>query len=234
MRPAPPASRLPRADRYATPERLRPELALLVFAASFAVFQHVPSFAGGAADYVDLVTPFAVAGATSLVLLSLRAAPAAIALALVAGILYVDGHGIHLAANSIGHETLAGEAEDVTHFWDEVFGHIEWHTGWMLLIVAVGVAEALSGARRTAWPPSRSIAVATTAILGFTLFTSTVEGGTWWLAAATAAVVLVWAARARRPLLVTLAGAFATSSLLMIVWAIWQRGMPQFSDLGWL
>src|ERR671923_688901 len=116
--------------------------ALLAFAGAVLVFHHLPSLAGETAgDRMDLVTPFAVVGAAALVLG--RSAPrVALVVAILAAITYVDGHGIHLAANSIGHEELAGEAEDVTHFWDETFGHIEWHLGWMLLIAAIGAAEA--------------------------------------------------------------------------------------------
>ena len=218
------------------PERgpLTPEAAFFAFAVSFAVFQHVPSFAGGAGDFVDLVTPFAVVGTAALVLGSLRAAPAAIGLALLAGVLYVDGHGIHLAANSIGNETgLSGDAEDVAHFWDETFGHIEWHLGWMLLVGAIAVAEALGRGPRGR-PRPYALAGATVAVLGFTLFTSTVEGHTWWLALGAAPVFLAWAWQAPRPLVVTAAGAFALASLLMAGWAIWQGGMPEFSDVGWL
>jgi hypothetical protein len=153
---------------------------------------------------------------------------------LLAGVLYVDGHGIHLAANSIGHEELTGDAEDVTHFWDETFGHIEWHLGWMLLIAAVGAAEALGRAQRGLRPRSPLLAGAAILLLGVTLFTSTVEGGTWWLALLATAVLVAWTARAPRPLLATVAGAFVLASLLMAGWAIWQGGMPQFSEVGWL
>jgi hypothetical protein len=213
---------------------LNPEAAFLAFAASFAVFQHVPSFAGDAGDFVDLVTPFAVVGTAALVLASLRAAPAAVAFALLAGVLYVDGHGIHLAANSIGNETgLAGDAEDVAHFWDETFGHIEWHLGWILLVGAIALAEAL-GRGPQGRPRSYALAGATVAVLGFTLFTSTVEGRTWWLVLGATPLFLAWAVRAPRPLIVTAAGAFGLSSLLMAGWAIWQGGMPEFSDVGWL
>jgi hypothetical protein len=214
--------------------RVTPEWALVAFAAAFAVFQHVPSAFGDAGDYVDLATPFAVVGTTALALASLRAAPAALALALLAGVLYIDGHGIHLAANSIGHEELTGEAEDVTHFWDETFGHFWWHLGWMLLIGAIGAAEAFGRAARGVRPRSVWAAGATILLLGVTLFTSTVEGGTWWLALGAAAVIVVWAALAPRPLLATLAGAFLLAALLIAIWAIWQGGMPQFSEVGWL
>jgi hypothetical protein len=214
---------------------LRPDVAFLLFAASFAVFQHVPSFAGGAGDWIDLLTPFAVVAATTLVLVSLRARPWAIALALLAGVLYVDGHGIHLAANSIGNEGVEGSpGEDITHFWDETFGHIEWHVGWMLLVLAIVLAEALAPGPRGWRPRSWPVGVATVLVLGATLFTSTVEGHTWWLMLATAGVLVVWLLLAPRPLLATATGAYLLAAVLVAGWAIWQGGVKEFSEVGWL
>ncbi len=215
-------------------EQLRPEVALLAFSAAVFVFHHLPANAGeSAGDWIDLVTPFAVIAATATALVSLRAAPAAVVLALVGAVLYVDGHGIHLAANSIGRETLTGDAKDVTHFWDETFGHIEWHLGWITLAAAVAFAEALSDRGRQLRPLSYPLAGATIVLLGFTLFTSTVEGGTWWLELGATLVFVVWAIRAPRPLLMTSTAAFALAALLIGVWAIWHGGVPEFSDVGW-
>ena len=214
--------------------RVRPQVAFLAFAASFAVFQHVPSVAGPAGDWIDLLTPFAVVGTGALVLASLGTAPAAIMLALVAGVVYVDGHGIHLAANSIrNEEALSGAAADVAYFWDEQFGHVYWHAGWMLLLGAVVLGEALAGAARGR-PRSAWFAGIAAALLGATLFTSTVEGHTWWLALAATPVFVVWAWRAPRPLVVTTAGAFALAAVCMGIWAVWHGGMPEFSELGWI
>ena len=42
----------------------------------------------------------------------------------------------------------------------------------------------------------------TVALLGFTFFTSTVEGGTWYLFLPATVPFVVWAARTRRPLIV--------------------------------
>lgn len=212
----------------------RPEVGFLLFAASFAIFQHVPSFAGPVAEWIDHVTPLAVIGTAALVLAALRAPPAAIVLALVAGVIYVDGHGIHLSANAIGHEELTGDVEDVVHFWDEVWGHIWWHLGWVLLVAAIPLAEALRGGPRRWRPPSPLLAGAAVVLLGGTLFTSGIEGGTWWLVAAAAPFFVAWAVRTPRPLLVTAAGAFALAGLLMAIWAIWHGGMPQFSEVGLL
>ena len=208
---------------------VRPERALLGFAAFVFVFHHLPSATGDAGDWIDLATPFAVVGASALLLVTLRAALPALSLALLAALLYVDGHGIHLAANSIAGESPIGEAEDKAHFWDERFGHIEWHLGWMGLIGAICLAD-----RARPIPLGTRMQAAIALLLGVTLFTNTVEGGTWWLELAAAGVFAAWAALERRPLLVTTAAAFAVGAALIGVWAAWQGGVPQFSEAGLL
>jgi hypothetical protein len=203
--------------------------ALVAFAVAVALFHHLPSFAGDTAgDWVDLFTPFAVVGAAALVLWR-RVPTPALVVAIVGAILYVDGHGIHLAANSIRHEDLTGDAEDVAHFWDEDWGHIEWHLGLFVLIGAFCLAER--------WRPVRvdvRAGVLAALLLGWTFFTSTVEGGTWWLELAATAVFVPWAVLARRPLVATYAAAFALCALMIGVWAVWQGGVPQFSEVDLL
>jgi hypothetical protein len=207
--------------------RPNPARALLAFVASAFVFHHLPSATGDSGDWIDLATPFAVVGAAAVLLVALRAPPSALCVALIAALLYVDGHGIHLAANSIAGESPTGEAESTAHFWDERFGHIEWHLGWIGLIGAFCLADR---ARPVAL--GRRVQAGIALLLGFTLFTNTVEGGTWWLELAAAGFFAVWAALARRPLLVTTAAAFAVGTVLIGVWAIWQGGVPQFSEAG--
>lgn len=203
--------------------------ALLAVAAVFAVFHHVPSFAGETAgDWIDLVTPLAVVAASTS-LLGRHAPGYALAVAVVGAVLYVDGHGIHLAANSIGHEELSGEAEDVTHFWDETWGHLEWHLGWFLLIAGFCLAERARVVR-----VARAAGVTSALLLGATFFTSTVEGGTWWLELAATAVFVPWALVGRRPLLSTFAAAFGLAALAIGIWALWQGGVPQFSEVDLL
>jgi hypothetical protein len=201
---------------------------LLLFAVAVAVFHHVPSVAGDTAgDWIDLLSPFAVVGAAAGVLVAERARGVALAVAVVAAILYVDGHGIHLAANSIGHEDPTGDVERVTHFWDEEWGHFEWHLGLFGLLASFGLAAGPD-------PVSRGVAAAVVVLLGATFFTSTVEGGTWWLELVATAVFVPWALRLRRPVLTTCAGAFALAAVLIGVWAVWHGGVPEFSDVGWL
>jgi hypothetical protein len=209
--------------------RMNAGAALLAFAGAVFVFHHLPTLAGDTAgDWVDLFTPFAVIGASALVL-GRRVPAAALVVAIIGAILYVDGHGIHLAANSIGHEDLTGDAKDVTHFWDEEWGHGEWHLGLFVLLGAFCLAE-----RGRPVQVDRRLAVPVALLLGWTFFTSTVEGGTWWLELAATAVFVPWAIAARRPLLTACAGAFALCALLIGIWAVWHGGVPQFSEVGLL
>lgn len=211
---------------------LAPEWALLAFAASVFVFHHLPVFfGGGAGDAIDLLTPFAVIGSAAAVLLALGTHGGLLVLALAGGVLYIDGHGIHLAANAVAREDLAGAANDVAHFWDERLGHIEWHLGWLALLVAFCLAERAGGALRARPGPAGAMAAL---LLGFTFFTSTVEGGTWWLALGGATLLVPWGLITRRPLLSACAGALGLTAMLLGVWALWHLGMPQFSDLGWV
>jgi hypothetical protein len=204
-----------------------PERGLLVFAASVFVFHHLPTVAGNAGDWVDLATPFAVVGSAAVLLAAFRPRAATLCVAFLAALIYVDGHGIHLAANSIAEESPTGEAERVAHFWDEDFSHVEWHLGWIGLIGAFCLAERTSTRRLR-----RGVQLAAAILLGITLFTNTVEGGTWWLQLVAAAFFFAWAARERRPLLVTTAAAFLLASALTGAWAAWQGGVPEFSEEG--
>jgi hypothetical protein len=216
------------------PAALSPERGLLAFAGSVFVFHQLPTFAGdrgGAA--LDLLTPFAVIGSAAAVLFALGARGGVLVFALVAGILYVDGHGMHLSANSIANEDPVGGVEETVHFWDEEFSHVEAVLGWFGLVASFCLAEARRPGRAAASETrsSRVLAVAAV-VLGWTFFTSTVEGGTWWLALAATAVFVIWAVRARRPLLTSAAAAYALAALLIGIWAIWQGGVPQFTEAG--
>jgi hypothetical protein len=207
--------------------RLRTDRAFAAFAASFFVFHQIGTVLATSRQEaaVDVLTPFVVALATFAVLRSFGLPASAVALAVGAGVLYVHGHGIHLAANSIHNE---GIENDVVYFWDERFGHIEAVLGWFGLVAALCVAERDATERS---PLSAPWLAAGALVLGWTFFTSTVEGQTWWMQLPAAAAFAVWARRARRPLLSAAAGAFAVGALLIAVWAAWHGGVPEFSDL---
>jgi hypothetical protein len=199
---------------------------LLAFALAVFVAQQVPAFTGRTGTWIDLVTPFVVIGVAAW---ALHDAPnAARIVALVAAIAFVDGHGIHLSANDIHHyDVITGKAEDVRKFWDEHWGHIEWHLGLLGLLAAFALAD-----RRRTRPDRSELAAAL--LLGWTLFTNTVEGQDWFMTLGAAAVFAAWAiARPSRTLLAC-AAAVLLGAALIGTWATWHGGVPQFSELGWL
>ncbi len=206
---------------------MRRDRAFLGFAAVFFVFHQLPSilFTDRVEAAVDVLTPFAVTAATVAVMLALGAPRGAVLAAVAAGALYAHGHGVHLSANSIHNEGVEG---DVVYFWDERFSHIEAVLGWFGLVAAICIAE-----RGSPRPSSTSPAVLGLAamLLGWTFFTSTVEGQTWWLELPAAALFTGWALRAPRPLLRAAAGAFCLGAALIAAWAVWHGGVPEFSDL---
>ncbi|MFN2466701.1 MAG: hypothetical protein ABR521_01005 [Gaiellaceae bacterium] len=205
----------------------RSDRAFLAFAAVFFVFHQLPSvlFPDRVEAAVDVLTPFAVAASTVAVMLALGAPRGPVLVAVFAGVLYAHGHGVHLAANSLHNEGVEG---DVVYFWDERFSHIEAVLGWFGLVAAFCLAE--RSAPRPA-PTSPALLGLAALILGWTFFTSTVEGQTWWLELPVAGLFGVWALRAPRPLLRAGARAFVIGAVLIAVWAIWHGGVPEFSDL---
>lgn len=206
------------------------ERAFLAFAIAVAAFQNIPAVVP-LGEFVDLATPFAVLGAAALVLLALGARRVPLALATAAAVMYASGHGIHLAANAIDYEKPVGRVADTAHFWDETFGHIWWHLGWLGLLAALCLAERATRCAPVARIGGRQRLLAAL-LLGCTLFTNTVEGGTWRLGLGAAVLFWVWAARERRPILLTCALALALDALFVGIWAAWHGGVPQFSDLG--
>jgi hypothetical protein len=200
------------------------------------VFHQAPGLAGDTAgDVIDLLTPFAVIGAAAAALLSLEARGWVLVAALIAAILYVDGHGIHLSANSIGNESDALQDEDIVHFWDETFSHIEAVLGWFGLVACFCWAESERGVPASD-PISGRVVALTAVLLGWTFFTSTVEGGTWPIELAATAGFVLWFARDRErgPLLLASTSAYVLAALMIGGYAIWQGGVPQFTDAGLL
>jgi hypothetical protein len=202
--------------------------AFLAFGLAALAFHHLPTIdVLKLGIVIDFFTPLAVVGTAAAVLLATRTPPLALVVAFLAALLYVNGHGIHLSANAINGADPTGEAGDRAEFWDERFGHIEWHLGWFGLLVAFSLAER----SRPGPPPGGVESAVAVAALGFTLFTSTVEGQSWPFMLATGAGFAAWAAVARRPLLTRCAAAFALAAALVGVWAVWQGGVPEFTDV---
>ena len=217
------------------PPRPQPQVAALLTAAAVAmVLTHwlrllpLGFSAPGATryeDFVDLLTPYVVAG-PCLAALARCAAPARTwAVVLTATGLFVQGHGLHLAANSISH--ARGPAAP-TYLWDEQIGHALWFAGLALLAGVVLTVVSPTGA--PAVPGARAYALS--ALVGFTWAANAVEAGTVVLGA-TATLALAALGAPRRDRRVVLLGC-ATVAVALAVYGVWQGGFPQPSELGWL
>lgn len=236
-------------------QRSSPTPLLLVYSLAFAALLLVPPILGfgrglrpdtTVADAFDLVTP--------LVLIPLswaafsRASPErpsaqATTLFLVTAALWVLGHGMHLAANSIGNlisETgspTPTPVQDLVHFYDETLSHYVWHAAILALAALITWRGWASASTQAASP---LLVVFSAAIYGFTLFLIFVEGGTVPLSLPASALVAaagLWrwrAAQSLHPVAAMFVAAHALAVVLLLAWAIWQGSFPQFTELGWL
>jgi hypothetical protein len=171
------------------------------------------------ADWIDLAVPYLVVG--SAVAVMARAGTDRlgwVALGLGA-VVYTQGHGIHLAGNSVDNAT----GGRVAHLWDERVGHWIWYVGLSLLVAVL--VRALPPVRLSVWAGVGAV------LAGFTWFDNTVEGGVPYLGIAVAIVAGGYAWRRR---VVPVAAAYALSLVLLITWGIWRQGFPEFSQLGWI
>jgi hypothetical protein len=176
------------------------------------------------ADWVDLAVPYLVVGCAAA---TLAAVPGGrrdwIALG-AAGILYTQGHGVHLAANSIANV----EPSDIAHLWDETVSHWLWYLGLAGLVATLAHAARKLPSRRS--PTGLVLAVA----WGVTTFTNSVEGGTAALGLAIGALFVAWGFRSRGRLPELLAPAYGIALVCLVGWGVYWGGFPQFSELGWI
>jgi hypothetical protein len=204
---------------------------LAAAAVAYALFHHVGTGLGwlGAigstrwADWADLLTPYAFLLPAVATIRFAQGGPASWLVFLTGAITYVEGHGIHLAANSIANAAPG----DAAHLWDEVVGHYLWFSGAML----VWAALALTAAPRT--PVAGPIPIVLAVAVGATAATNALEGGTAVLGLAAAAGFTGWGWRTRRRLGRCLIVAFAPAVLILVGYGWWNGGFPQPSQLGW-
>lgn len=136
------------------------------------------------ADWLDLLLPYAVVATAGVALL---AVPGRAQVAGAAGLLlYVQGHGIHLAANSIAQR----QPSDTAFLWDELVGHAVWYAGLYLVVGALLVGRAVT---TRPGPLRLLLAVA----VGVTFCTNAVGGHAVPLATGASAVLAVLALRRR-------------------------------------
>ncbi|MCU0501267.1 MAG: hypothetical protein MUC51_05795 [Anaerolineae bacterium] len=158
---------------------------------------------------------------------------------LILAALWVMGHGMHLAANSISHlmdEMKHSDAYMLTHFYDETLSHYLWHAGM------VGLSALLLYRQwRNPFPgsaPTTRLNVTAGLIYGAMFFGVIVEGGTTPLGIPFAVLVSLFGLAAGRrhwktqPLLLFFLVSALLSLGLFAAWAIYWGGLPQFSELG--
>ena len=208
---------------------------LIVFAVGYVVLHHAGTVFADLgdvgdtrtrwADWIDLLTPYVVTGAAAAALRGGGASRGTWTLFWFATVLYTQGQGIHLAANSINN-AVPGDGEPA-YLWDEHVGHYLWYVGFYLLVVAL--ATALADRRTRGGLAGHVLAL----LVGFTNFTNAVEGQTPWLGIGAAAVFAAWGLLTRDGIGRLLLTAYAFSLVLFAVFGIWQGGFPEFSELGW-
>lgn len=174
--------------------------ALLVAALAYATLHHLrllPAWEGPSGtrwnDWLDLLVPWLVLGPAAWVLL-VAGASARVWAAFAAGaLLYASGHGIHLAANSVGN-VAPGET---AHLWDEEVGHLLWYAG----VAVVGGAVAVT-MRGRVLPRGRGLVTGLVAAagVGATWATNALGGGSLALAVGVAVVACGYGWRERRGL----------------------------------
>jgi hypothetical protein len=205
---------------------------LLAFAIAVIVGHHLGTVLGplgdlGAArwaDWVDLAVPYAVLGSAAATLAATRPDRWTWALLCAVGILYTQGHGIHLAANAIAEV----EPSDTVHLWDETVGHWLWYSGLAGIVATLAHAVREVPAARNVWALVLSLG------FGFTICTNSIEGGTPALGLVSGIVFVTWGLRARGRLPEVLVPAYSLAFVGLAGWGIYWQGFPQPSELGWI
>ena len=176
------------------------------------------------ADWIDILTPYAVLLPAAATLRAAHAGPRAWTLYLVGALTYVEGHGIHLAANSVGNHTPS----DIAYLWDEHVGHYLWYGGVTLVLAALAAVLARRAPARGPLPAALAL------LTGFTFTTNALEGQTALPSIAITAAFAAWGWKTRHHLGRLLLIGFAPALAALVIYGIWHRGFPEPTELGWV
>ena len=240
---------------------------LFLFGLSLALFHILPPFLTRIflwplswGDSLDFLTPFAVIPFAYMLYSRLNRIPqpspqsesSSKSLNILAKVIlatgfisYVEGHGLHLSANSIAR--LLQEMKDsdlfrAVYLYDEVISHFIWIVG--LYLISSGLI--LFASNLSFKPPIRRslIFLCLGALFyGLTFMAEAVEGQTVIFAFPAACVnflvsLVLYLKRAREgrinPVFLFFLLAYLLSVILFSGWGISRGGFPQFSELGWI
>ena len=189
---------------------------LAACALAYTLLHHVGSLPDGLgetwhrtrwADWIDLLTPYAVLLPAALALRSAQVSGRAWSVFLVGALAYAQGHGIHLSANSIGNV----DPGETAHFWDEAIGHYVWYAG--VAVCGAVLVASMRGRER----PTRPLAYLLAAGVGLTWATNAVGGGTRPASLLVALAAVVFGLQHRRALPAVTAVGFGLGALLLAV-----------------
>ena len=194
----------------------------------FARFGELPGTGAVAstrwADWLDLLTPFLVLLPAGWALARARADRKACVVFAVGVVTYVEGHGVHLAANSVGNV----EPNPVAHLWDEVVGHSLLHVGVALVFSAlIATFAARSCLRRHGVVP-----VLLALAVGLTHATNALEGGTAIFGLVVAGGFVLWGCRTWRGNGHLLVYAYGPALAVILGYGLRHGGFPQPSSLA--
>jgi hypothetical protein len=186
---------------------------LAATALAYAVLHHLgllPDGLGPAvddtrwADWLDLAVPWLVLAPAAMTLQAACVGPRVWWTYAAGAGAYVSGHGIHLAANSVGN----ADPGPTAHLWDEVVGHYVWYAG----VAGVLAALAMSMVGRPR-PPLVGYVLAVA--VGLTWASNAVGGGTEWFSLLVAAIAAAFGWSRRRELSGVLLVGFAPAALVL-------------------
>lgn len=187
------------------------------------------------ADWVDLLTPFAILGCAAMVLVRAGAGRGPWVAYWLGAIMFTLGHGLHLSANSVSNVADPAVATaSIVHLWDEVVSHWIWYLGLFLVLAAIAWALRDRTFRVGALDLVGAVLVAVT------LTNNYIEGGTPWLGLVLLAIGVVVAVLWRpAPVARLLLAVCGTALVLLVGWGVyWYVAdgsvFPQFSELGWI
>jgi hypothetical protein len=188
---------------------------LATTAASYVVLHHLGLLPGGLgdagddtqwADWLDLLVPYLVLMSAALTLREARASTRTWSIFGLGAVTYATGHGIHLAANSVGNADPGATA----HLWDEVVGHVVWYAGVALVLLAL--ARTMPGRER-----SGAVGYVLAVAVGLTWASNAIGGGTEVLCVLIALVAVGFGWRHREDLGLTLLVGFLPAVVLLVV-----------------
>ena len=224
---------------------------ILIFAILFAAFVLGPPLLNQpfaayplmtTADVLDLFTPLVLIPMYWLLFRIDEDKPARqneVIVFLILAALWVEGQGMHLAGNSIGHltEALPGTTvAGLTHFYDEVLSHYMWH-GAMLGLAALLIFRQWNHPFGTP-APSIGTEIGAGILHGINYALMVLEGATTAIgvpfAVLAVAFILVWGRKGlrRQPLLTFFLVALGVALLLFLGWGLYWGGLVEPSAVG--